>query len=128
MGILPADWSTGPADMTYTITLAKQPVTASNPKGIFPALGQETFTSRPCPRSLTIAAHCCWINPAARGSRVKRPTSRIAGSDASRGLPWSSPDCSPSGRPCLLFFPSSQSHDWCALHADPGLDSCLGFH
>lgn len=50
VGILPADWSTGPADMTYTITLAKQPVTASNPKEVFPALGQETFTLQAVPQ------------------------------------------------------------------------------
>lgn len=48
--LLPADWSTGPADMSYTITLARQPVMAAQPKGPFPALGQETFTLQAVPR------------------------------------------------------------------------------
>lgn len=48
--ILPADWSTGSADMAYTITLARLPVMAAQPKGPFPALGQETFTLQAVPR------------------------------------------------------------------------------
>jgi Tfp pilus assembly protein PilE len=48
--ILPAEWSTGTADMSYTITLARTPVLASDPRGTFPALGQETFTLQAVPQ------------------------------------------------------------------------------
>lgn len=42
--ILPADWSDRDAEAGYTITVARQPVEASDPAARFPAVGADAFT------------------------------------------------------------------------------------
>lgn len=43
-GLLPADWSSTQTEMGYRIFLAKRPVMANDPKTLFPAAGEDTFT------------------------------------------------------------------------------------
>lgn len=42
--LLPADWSSTSSGMAYRISLARQPLMASDPKIQFPAAGEDTFT------------------------------------------------------------------------------------
>jgi type IV pilus assembly protein PilE len=48
--ILPPGWSASQPDMKYSISLATQPVTASDPNVAFPALGQGAFTLQAVPQ------------------------------------------------------------------------------
>lgn len=47
--MLPQDWTTHVKDADYRISLARAPVPASDPKGVFPALGTDTFTLQAVP-------------------------------------------------------------------------------
>ena len=47
--MLPQGWSTNDAESKYRISMAVQPVLASDPKSAFPAAGESTFTLQAVP-------------------------------------------------------------------------------
>lgn len=51
-GVLPADWSASSEGNKYRITLVTQPISASDPGSVFPAMGPDTFTLQAVPTTL----------------------------------------------------------------------------
>ena len=49
--MLPSGWSTQDSGMKYHISLARKPVQATDPKAVFPAVGDATFTLQAVPDS-----------------------------------------------------------------------------